>query len=249
MSDKGSFREALSVSSETNQQQAYYSRTAKHYDAMHLHPVDEHGKALNGFMGLAEVFAPVDSVLDVGAGTGRALEKLRARWPGAKVTGIEPVEELRRIGHSKGIPEDQLVSGDALRLAFEDNSFDFVIETGALHHIRTPIAAVKEMIRVARKGVMVSDSNNVGQGTAPLRFLKFALSSFGLWPAAVFLETRGKMYKVSEGDGVYYSFSAFDCVSAMRNKFPAVHYMNTTNAHGFNLYRGATHVMIFACKQ
>ena len=239
----------MAVSSETKQQRAYYSRTAKHYDAMHLHPVDEHGKALNGFMGLAEVFGPVDSVLDVGAGTGRALEKLRARWPRAEVMGIEPVEELRRIGHSKGIPEDQLVAGDALHLAFDDDTFDFVVETGALHHIRTPIAAVKEMIRVARKGVMVSDSNNVGQGSASLRFVKFALSSLGLWPAAVFLETRGKMYKESEGDGLYYSFSAFDCVAEMRNKFPTVHYMNTTNTHGFNLYRGATHVMIFACKQ
>jgi ubiquinone/menaquinone biosynthesis C-methylase UbiE len=237
------------VSSETNQQRAYYSRTAHHYDAMHLHPVDEHGKALNGFMGLAEVFAPVDSVLDVGAGTGRAIEKLRTRWPRAKVVGIEPVEELRRIGHSKGIPEDQLVAGDALKLAFDDNSFDFVVETGALHHIRTPIAAVKEMIRVARKGVMVSDSNNIGQGTAALRLFKFAVSSLGLWSALVFLETRGKMYKVSEGDGLYYSFSAFDCVPVMTNKFPTVHYMNTTNTRGFNLYRGATHVMIFACKE
>jgi ubiquinone/menaquinone biosynthesis C-methylase UbiE len=235
--------------SEIKEQHAYYLRTAEHYDAMHVHQVDEHGKALGGFMGLAEVLGPVGSVLDVGAGTGRAIERLKIRWPSARVIGIEPIEALREVGHKKGIREDELIAGDALKLAFGDDSFDFVIETGALHHIKTPIGAVKEMTRVARKGVMISDSNNIGQGGAVTRLLKFAIKSLGFWPAAIFLETRGKMYKSSEGDGIYYSFSAFDCVNAIKGKFPIVHYMNTVRSDGYNLYRCAAHVMIFACKE
>ena len=105
------------------------------------------------------------------------------------------------------------------------------------------------MTRVARKGVMISDSNNIGQGGAVTRLLKFAIKSLGFWRAAIFLETRGKMYKSSEGDGIYYSFSAFDCVDTIRRKFPIVHYMNTMRCNGYNLYRGAPHVMIFACKE
>jgi ubiquinone/menaquinone biosynthesis C-methylase UbiE len=237
------------VSGELKRQQEYYLRTAEHYDAMHLRQADEHGKALSAFMGLAEVFGPVGSVLDVGAGTGRAIERLKARWPNAKIIGIEPVDALREVGHKKGIDCDELVAGDALNLEFRDGSFDFVIETGVLHHIKTPIEAVKEMARVARRGVMISDNNNIGQGGAAIRLIKFAIKSLGLWPASVFLETRGKMYKSSEGDGIYYSFSAFDCVDAIKEKFPCVHYMNTVKSKGFDLYRGATHVMIFAAKE
>jgi ubiquinone/menaquinone biosynthesis C-methylase UbiE len=237
------------VPGEREKLQEYYSRTAEHYDAMHIRQADEHGKALSAFMGLAEAFGPVGSVLDVGAGTGRAIEKLKARWPKAKIIGIEPADALREVGHKKGIGYDELVAGDALDLEFRDDSFDFVIETGALHHIKTPIEAVKEMTRVARQGVMISDNNNIGQGGAGTRLIKFAIKSLGLWPASVFLETRGKMYKYSEGDGMYYSFSAFDCVNAIKAKFPCVHYMNTVKSSGFDLYRGATHVMIFATKE
>ncbi len=237
------------MANEINAQRAYYSRTAQHYDGMHLRGVDEHGKALSGFMGLAEVFGNIESVLDVGAGTGRAIEKIKSRWPGVRVIGVEPVDALREQGYKKGIGEDELIAGDALNLPFSDDSFDFAIETGVLHHIRKPIDAVREMTRVARKGVMISDSNNIGQGGAAARLLKFVIKSMGLWPASVYLETRGKMYKSSEGDGIYYSFSAFDCVNAMQAKFPIIHYMNTVKANGFDLYRGATHVMIFACRE
>jgi len=237
------------VSGELNKQREYYLRTAGHYDAMHVRHADEHGKALSAFMGLAEVFGPVGSVLDVGAGTGRAIERLKARWPNAKIVGIEPADALREVGHKKGIDCNELVAGDALNLEFRDDSFDFVIETGVLHHIKTPTEAVKEMARVARRGVMISDNNNIGQGGAAIRLIKFAIKTLGLWPASVFLETRGKMFKSSEGDGIYYSFSAFDCVDAMKEKFPCLHYMNTVKSHGFDLYRGATHVMIFAAKE
>src|ERR1700753_1961679 len=92
------------------QQRAYYSRTAEHYDAMHINRLDEHGKALSAFLGLAQIFGPVGSVLDVGAGTGRAIEKIKAHWPDTKVVGIEPVDNLRAIGHKKGIPETELVA-------------------------------------------------------------------------------------------------------------------------------------------
>jgi ubiquinone/menaquinone biosynthesis C-methylase UbiE len=75
-------------------------------------------------------------------GTGRALEIIKRRWPGATVVGVEPVEAMRKVGHEKGIPERELIGGDALNLPFEDDSFDFVIETGVLHHIKTPLKAV-----------------------------------------------------------------------------------------------------------
>lgn len=57
------------------------------------------------------------------------------------------------------------------------------------------------------------------------------------------------MYNWSEGDGISYSFSAFDCVKMLKEKFPVVHGMNTVVTNQFNLYRDASHVMLFACKE
>jgi ubiquinone/menaquinone biosynthesis C-methylase UbiE len=214
---------------------------------MHVNPTDEHGIALHAFMGLAEAFAgSPQSILDVGAGTGRGMKKLKARWPTAFIIGVEPVEALRDIGHKNGLRSDELIDGDALQLKFPDDSFDFVIETGILHHIREPELAVREMVRVAKRGVMISDNNNIGAGSRPSRIMKGAIKAVGLWPAFIFLQTGGKMYKFSEGDGLYYSFSAFDCVDELKTKFLSVFYMNTKNSDGFNAYRSASHVMIFA---
>ena len=96
---------------EIKEQHAYYLRTAEHYDAMHVHQVDEHGKALGGFMGLADVFGPVGSVLDVGAGTGRAIERLKIRWPSARVIGIEPVEALREVAIKEALVQMNSLRG------------------------------------------------------------------------------------------------------------------------------------------
>ena len=52
-------------------QRAYYERTAEHYESMHVSGNDEHGVALAFFAGLARKL-DAQSVLDIGAGTGRA---------------------------------------------------------------------------------------------------------------------------------------------------------------------------------
>ncbi len=64
------------------------------------------------------------------------------------------------------------------------------------------------MVRVARVGVLISDSNNMGQGSAAARALKQCVKGMGLWKALIWAQTGGRMYKESDGDGVYYSFCA-----------------------------------------
>ncbi|RAI45008.1 class I SAM-dependent methyltransferase [Rhodoplanes roseus] len=233
---------------EIEAQRLYYAETAELYETMHVAPGDEHAKALAAFCGLADRMGPVESVLDVGAGTGRAVRIMRDWWPTARIVGIEPVRELREIGYRGGLCRDTLIDGDAMRLDFPDDSFDFVVETGVLHHLRQPRAAVAEMVRVARRGVMISDSNNIGEGTPSGRYIKWGLKRLGLWTSAVWLQTRGRMYKTSRGDGVFYSFTAFDVADQLATKFPELSYMNTTRCAGFDLYRGASHVMIFAAR-
>ena len=234
------------MSSPIHAQRDYYERTAASYDERHVGPTDEHATALRGFMALAELAGPVTSVLDVGAGTGRAVKLLKEAWPAATIVGVEPVAALRQEALNCGLSSLEIRDGDALSLPFADGSFDYVIATGVLHHIPDPDRAVREMVRVAKKGVMISDSNNVGQGNATSRLLKYLIKALGLWQALVWVQTRGRMYKFSEGDGIYFSYCAFDAVKSLQRKFPFIHYLNTQPCVGFNPYRGAGHVMIFA---
>jgi ubiquinone/menaquinone biosynthesis C-methylase UbiE len=233
---------------DVQRQRDYYTMTAKRYDALHVKPADEHERALAAFLGLAEIWGEVGSALDVGAGTGRGVRKMTERWPKAHVIGIEPVAALREVGYASGLSRDRLLDGDALQLPFEDNSFDFVTETGVLHHISQPLIAVKEMVRVARKGVMISDNNHIGGGSSLSRHLKFAAKSLGLMKPIIWFQTGGKMFRVREGDGVFYTFTAFDCIIVIKEKFNFIQVMNTRPAAGFNPYRTASHVMLFASK-
>lgn len=56
-------------------------------------------------------------------------------------------------------PEVRLLRGDAMRLPLADASVDFVTCSLFLHHLTTPHAAVvvREMVRVTRCGLIVSD--------------------------------------------------------------------------------------------
>lgn len=231
--------------SEILKQRAYYAATASNYAAKHVVEGDEHYTALALFESFARRFEHA-SILDIGAGTGRGVRWVKSAFPHSRVVGIEPVPQLRQAGHaSGGLRPEELIDGDATRLAYADDAFDWVIETGVLHHIRRFDQALEEMIRVARVGVLISDSNNVGQGSYFARKAKRLIKGAGLWRAVVWAQTRGKMYKESEGDGVYYSFCAFDCIPAISKKFPRIHFMNTVPS-GFDLYGSASHIAIIA---
>jgi ubiquinone/menaquinone biosynthesis C-methylase UbiE len=228
-------------------QRAYYQDTAASYHERHMGEQGEHELALELLVMLARHHSVTDSFLDVGAGTGRAMKALATAFPQARVQGIEPVAELRQqAGILNGISSDDLREGDALQLPFADDSFDWVVETGVLHHIRHWPQAVAEMVRVARYGVLISDTNNIGQGSPRARTFKKLIKKLGLWKVIVWLQTKGKMSKWSEGDGVYYSFCAFDALPLLRGKFGQVEVMNTHGSGDADLLRAVSHVAIVA---
>jgi len=102
------------------------------------------------------------------------------------------------------------------------------------------------MVRVARYGVLISDTNNIGQGSHLGRKLKKTIKKLGFWKALVWLQTNGKMSKWSEGDGLYYSFCAFDTLPLLRKKFVEVQVMNTLGSGEADLLSSVSHVAIVA---
>jgi ubiquinone/menaquinone biosynthesis C-methylase UbiE len=235
------------VSNAVDIQRGYYAATADRYDDMHVREDDEHGFALRFLISAIEHFG-IQSILDIGSGTGRGLLKIKTAIPDIKALGIEPSPELRTVGHSKGLSEGELIDGDAMDLAFGDNSFDIVCEFGALHHIPDPQKAVSEMLRVSRRAIFISDSNNFGQGSKLSRLLKQAINTAGLWHVADLIKTKGRRYTVSEGDGLAYSYSVFDNYKQIKERCESVHMFNTVNAEP-NLYRTASHVALLGVKR
>ena len=196
----------------TQRQQDYYAETASVYESIHVQPGDEHCVALEYATALLQVVW-AKSVLDVGAGTGRASRFLRQRRPDLRVEGVEPVAELRDQAQKLGT---QLHDGNGQNLPFSDDSFDVVMSFGMLHHVPDAAPVVNEMMRVARFGVMISDTNRFGQGPTAAGVLKLAIYRANLWRAFERVRTRGRGYMESDGDGIFYSYSIFDSMPQLQ---------------------------------
>jgi SAM-dependent methyltransferase len=233
------------IPDEVRIQRERYSRIAPEYERVHADP--EHVLALAFLEGMLG-YLQAASLLDVGAGTGRTIRHLLRSRPEMRLVGIEPVAELRQVGHHLGVSEDQLRDGNGYELAFRDGEFDVVCEFGVLHHVRDPNRVVAEMLRVARKAIFISDMNNFGGGARPVRLLKQVLHTLGLWKAVNFLKTGGRGYSITAGDGLFYSYSVFDSLPLIDKHCVATHLLNTLPA-GPNLYRTSAHVALLGVKQ
>lgn len=104
---------------------------------------------------LARIARPGDrfTVLDVGAASGDMAAKIREWYPGARITAFDyKVNHLAAARCAK-------VVGDAFRLPFAANSFDFVFSSLFLHHFEN--AAAIELLAgfrgIARRAVLAID--------------------------------------------------------------------------------------------
>ena len=237
----------MSPGYEIELQRDYYARTASVYEELHVQDGDEHFFALAWLAALIGHYG-FRSVLDVGSGTGRGLIYLKTMFPDLKVVGVEPSPELRRVGHDKGLSQEELIDGDAMSLAFANGSFDLVCEFGVLHHVKFPRQMIGEMLRVAKSGVFISDDNHFASGSLPNQITKRFLRNIHLWRAAYWLRTGGKCYGISEGDGLSYAYSVFDDYDYISSKCEHVHMVNT-RGNGADLFRSAQNVALFGCKR
>lgn len=102
----------------------------------------------------------VHSILDVGCGTGSGLQFLAQRGI-KKLAGIDVSPEMIGRARQKLPRFVTLKVASVEHLPFPDTTFDMVINTEAFHHFPNPQKAVKEMVRVLKKGglLCISDIN------------------------------------------------------------------------------------------
>jgi ubiquinone/menaquinone biosynthesis C-methylase UbiE len=94
---------------------------------------------------------PGASILDVGCGKGFLLYEFTQVLPGARVAGIDISRYA--IENSKEEVRPYLQYGNAARLPFADNTFDFVVSINTLHNLYNYELwpAVREIQRVGRE--------------------------------------------------------------------------------------------------
>jgi demethylmenaquinone methyltransferase/2-methoxy-6-polyprenyl-1,4-benzoquinol methylase len=162
--------------------QAMFGRIARHYDLMnHLMtfgrdrawrrytvaqlafgaPSGREGQGSHRRMGQSRDWEErrwgdgTSRILDVASGTGDlALEALR-QVPQGWVVGVDFVPQMLDLARSKSrsvAGQLSLAAGDALRLPFEDGTFDGVVTGFALRNVTDIGAAFGEMARVTRPG-------------------------------------------------------------------------------------------------
>ncbi len=91
----------------------------------------------------------VNTLLDVGTGTGDFLTVLKEIFPEASITGIDPDVESLSIAR-RNHPKVNFREMKAESLDFEADSFDLISISMALHHLPDTNIALREMQRVVK---------------------------------------------------------------------------------------------------
>lgn len=112
---------------------------------------------------LSQLFeARVKNVLEIGCGRGFYLKALKEIRPKMEITGIDLNEEyLQRAKKYINNNEIKIIKGDVTKLKFKKNSFESVIASEVLEHIKRDDVVLKEVERVLKPGgiVMISVPN------------------------------------------------------------------------------------------
>jgi ubiquinone/menaquinone biosynthesis C-methylase UbiE len=94
------------------------------------------------------------TVLEVGVGEGEISTKLRSLYPEAEIVGVDLHDDSLAAGwRRRGFLG---VYADIARLPFPPLAFDLVMAIEVLEHVDDPVAALAELVRVSRGGIVLS---------------------------------------------------------------------------------------------
>lgn len=142
-------------------------------------------------------------VLDCGAGLGHWTRTVARLAKNADVIGLER-EPAWVARASAGAPARvSFCQGDVQALPFADGSFDVVTCQTLLIHLREPRSAVREMVRVLRRGgrLLLCEPNNLAEGVARL----CVLPSFDLDDVVAWLRLEATCEKGKHALGLGYN--------------------------------------------
>ncbi len=100
---------------------------------------------------------PGHHVLDLGCGTGTLAIMVKQAQPGAEVHGLDADPEMLKVAKYKSDEQNTPVNFDigfTNKLPYPDASFDRVMSSIMIHHLKTPdkVKTAKEVFRVLKPG-------------------------------------------------------------------------------------------------
>ena len=96
---------------------------------------------------------PVDSVLEVGCGTGAVLAEVARRSVGKQHTGIDMADPHMHM--DSGAAALQMLPYDGAAIPFPPDSFDLVYASHVVEHVPDPRGLLAEIFRVSKKLIYV----------------------------------------------------------------------------------------------
>lgn len=165
---------------------------------------DESQKFLNSFE-KGQLFSLMGDlkgkkVLDVGCGTGRLIGELKLF--GADIVACDVSSEMLKITKKK-YPAVETVEADIEDLPFEDKTFDVVIATFMIVHLKFLERAFEEVYRVLKDGG-VFILTNINQRRAPKLKTnegeKIVISSFYHRPEDVLKVLEGNFFDIDKNE-------------------------------------------------
>jgi len=94
---------------------------------------------------IVEAWHP-DTIADLATGTGDLARAMQKKLPHAELTGVDFLQEMLEIAQRKGVR--RVVLADAMKLPFDDGSFDCVTIAFGLRNLENCSVALTEMWRV-----------------------------------------------------------------------------------------------------
>ena len=159
----------------------------------------------NFFKNITELYLSIqaESVFDGGCGEGFILDTLNKARPVKSCFAID-VDPVEVRDASRNLPFCKVRQGSLYQIPFNDNSFDLVICSEVLEHLKDPGKSLKELHRVSRKYAILSVPRE------PMWRL-MNIARFSYWPAlgntpghvnhwnkSSFIKLAGEYFKVLE---------------------------------------------------
>lgn len=112
------------------------------------------------FSRLEQLFslASPQTVLDAGCGEGFVIQYLHRNHPKVQFSGIDKSEAAIELA-KQYIPSAHLLVGDIFHLPFPFSSFDLVLCSEVLEHLKDPLSAILELSRVSKEYLLLTVPN------------------------------------------------------------------------------------------
>lgn len=107
-------------------------------------------RILSSISSLFGNLAVATAILDFGCGDGWFASQVGRLLPGAKLTAID-------VKRRKGVMVEPIIYAPGESLPFADASFDLVYAIDVLHHCDSPERYLDELVRVARRFILIKD--------------------------------------------------------------------------------------------